>query len=197
MDRRALVGAAVIGAGLLGASAAHASPRMPAIGVMTDVGVPDGATVSLVYRPVAPLRVSVGASHNLVGPGVRAGITLAPVPFWVSPTWSLSVGHFAERDANPVARMVTGDATYSSPALEQFGYNYAEAHVGLAFGRRRASFYLDGGVARVVGNVRNLAALGAGSEPDEDDLTSVSYTEDPSVTVTTLSARVGLVIYIP
>lgn len=188
-----LVRATVLGAVLAVGGAAHASPKVPSVGVMTDVGVPDGATVSLVYRPVSPVRVSLGASHNLVGPGVRAGITLVPVRAWVSPTLSLSAGHFAERDANPVARMVTGDSTYSSPALERFGYDYADAHVGLAFGRRHATFYVDGGVSRVVGNVRNLAAI---TEPT-DDMASVSYTEDPAVTINTLSARVGLVIYIP
>jgi hypothetical protein len=174
------------------AGSALASPRLPRIGLMTDVGVPDGATLSLVYRPVAPLRVSLGASHNLVGPGVRAGITFAPVPWWISPTLSVSAGHFAERDANGVARMVTGDPTYSSPSLERFGYDYAEAHVGLALGRRHATFYVDGGVSRIAGNVHDLAAAASG-----DAMASVSYTEDPRVTVTTLSARVGLVVYIP
>lgn len=168
---------------------AAASPGMARVGVMTDVGVPDGATMSLVYRPVAPVRVSVGASHNLVGPGVRAGITLVPVSAWVSPTLSLSAGHFAERDANPVARMVTGDPTYSSKSLEQFGYDYAEAHVGLAFGRRSATFYIDGGVSRVVGKIRNLG--------EDTEMASVTYTEDPTFTLTTLSARVGFIVYIP
>jgi hypothetical protein len=189
-----LVRATVMGALLAsGAAAAHASPKVPSVGLMTDVGVPDGATLSLVYRPVSPVRVSLGASHNLVGPGVRAGVTFVPVAAWISPTLSLSAGHFAERDANAVARMVTGDDTYSSPALERFGYDYADAHVGLAFGRRHATFYIDGGVSRVVGNVRNLAAI---TEPT-DDMASVSYTQDPAVTINTLSARVGLVIYIP
>jgi hypothetical protein len=188
-----LAAAALAGVMIAGAGESRAESRpLPRIGVMTDVGVPDGATLSLVFRPVAPLRVSVGASHNLVGPGVRAGITFAPVPWWISPTLSVSAGHFAERDANPVARMVTGDATYSSPALERFGYDYADAHVGLAFGRRRATFYIDGGVTRIVGKVRDLAA-----DADGDAMASVSYTEDPAVTITTVSARVGVVVYLP
>jgi hypothetical protein len=174
------------------AGSAGASPELPRVGLMTDVGVPDGATLSLVYRPVAPLRVSLGASHNLVGPGVRAGLTFAPVPWWISPTLSVSAGHFAERDANAVARMVTGDASFSSPSLERFGYDYAEAHLGLAFGRRHATFYVDGGVSRVVGNVRNLAEVASG-----DAMSSVSYTEDPAMRVTTVSARIGLVVYLP
>ncbi len=190
---RTLVGALLIGAALVGAAESRAESRpLPRIGVMTDVGVPDGATLSLVFRPVAPVRVSVGASHNLVGPGVRAGITIAPIPAFVSPTLSLSAGHFAERDANPVARMVTGDPTYSSPSLERFGYDFADAHVGLSFGRRRASFYIDGGVTRIVGNVHDLAAPSGA-----DAMASISYTEDPTVTITTLSARIGLVVYIP
>jgi hypothetical protein len=164
---------------------ASASP----FGVMTDVGVPDGATISVVYRPISPVRVSIGASHNYVGPGVRAGITLTPIPWWLSPTLSVSAGHFAERDANPLARMIIGDDSFSSEPLEQVGYDYADAHLGLAFGRRRATFYIDGGVSRIVGNVRNLGA--------EGEMVSVTYTEDPTITLATLSARVGFIIYIP
>ena len=179
---------------VIAASGGPAAASPSRVGLMTDVGVPDGATLSLVVRPIAPLRVHVGASHNLVGPGVRAGLTLAPIPWWCSPTLSASAGYFPERDANGVARMISGDPTYSSPLLERFGYAYVEAHAGFAFGRRHATLYVEGGLARVVGNVRNLAELATG---DADAMASVSYIEDPNVTVTTVSARIGLVIYIP
>jgi hypothetical protein len=50
-------------------SAALATDR-PRIGAMADVGVPDGATVSIVYRPI---RAHAGISHNLISLGERAG----------------------------------------------------------------------------------------------------------------------------
>lgn len=179
-----VVAAALAGTGLAAAD--------PAIGVMADVGVPDGGTASLVYRPIAPVRLSAGVSHNLVGPGVRGGITLIPLSSWITPTLSASYGRFVERDANPTARRVSGDPMLSSPALERVGYDYADAHLGLELGRQRVTFFLHAGVTRISGQVRNLGQLG-GDEPSD---VTVTFTQDPAVTVTTVSARLGLILYL-
>ena len=74
------------------------------------------------------------------------------------------------------------------------GYDYADAHLGLELGRRRVTFYLHGGLTRVTGHVRNLDQTTGGADGSGD--VSVSFTRDPSVTLTTLSARLGLVVYI-
>jgi hypothetical protein len=186
----------VVGA-VVATTGTAAADSLPRLGVMLDAGVPDGGTASLVYRPLSRVRLSAGVSHNIVGPGVRGGITLSPLNTWIRPTIAGTYGRYFERDANPAIRMVTGDDDFSSPQLEKFGYDYADAHVGLELGRKRVTFYLNAGITRVTGNVRNLDEAIAGDEMDgTDGDTTVTFTEDPSVTMTTLSARFGFVFYI-
>src|ERR1043165_7845943 len=84
---------------------------LPRFGMMTDVGVPDGATASIVVRPLRPLRLNVGVAHNLVAPGVRGGITYIPFGTWFAPTLAVDYGHFAEGNANPAIQMISGDPT--------------------------------------------------------------------------------------
>ena len=75
----------------------------PLVGVSTDVGVPDGAMASVVVRPLSFLRAHAGAGYNAISTGFRAGATLS-LPFWLSPTASISYGMYPEGDANPIAR---------------------------------------------------------------------------------------------
>ncbi|MEZ4365541.1 MAG: hypothetical protein R2939_04535 [Kofleriaceae bacterium] len=158
------------------------------VGAQLDVGVPDGATAALVVRPARPLRLHVGASHNLVSTGVRVGATWVPLSAWVSPTVSVSYGHLPEGDATPLARMIAGDPALSSSALERVGYDHASAHVGLEFGRARATFYLHAGVTRVTGSLRGL-----GTAFGDDAM--VTFEEDPRYQLWTVAARVGLIVY--
>ena len=144
------------------------------------------------FRPVALIRLHAGASHNAVSYGARGGITLVPLRTWLSPTLSLDYGMFSEGNANPVVQMVTGDGSFSSSVLERFGYRYANAHVGLEFGRERATFYLHAGLSYVTGTLHGL------SEATRDDgmsSTTITFSEDPTFTTTTLSARVGVILF--
>ncbi|MGN6104669.1 MAG: hypothetical protein ACTHU0_06175 [Kofleriaceae bacterium] len=176
------------------APAAEASPdaSMPSIAAMADVGLPDGATASLVYRPVRPIQLHGGVGHNAVGYGVRGGITLVPFASWCSPTLSVDVGRYFDGDAHPLARRLSGDPELSSPILDEVGYDYANAHVGLQFGQRRASFYLRAGVSRVVTHLRNLDQVSDAMSPSS---TSIHLSSDPTVEVTSVSARIGLVVF--
>lgn len=193
MTRIALA-AAVLVLALVAPVARAAAEPLPRIGVMADVGLPDGGTAALVVRPLALVRLSAGVSHNLIGPGLRGAVTLVPLPTWITPTLSVSYGHYFERDATSTARSVSGDPMLSSPALEKVGYDYADAHLGLELGRRRVTFYLHGGLTRMTGHVRNLDQTTGAADGSGD--VSVSFTRDPAVTLTTLSARLGLVVYI-
>src|ERR1700683_1266382 len=64
----------------------------PFIGVMTDIGGPDGAPASLGVRPIRPLRLELGVADNGVGPGVRGGATWIPLHSWATPTVGVSYG---------------------------------------------------------------------------------------------------------
>ncbi len=168
------------------AATAHAERTF---GVTVDAGVPDGAAASLVYRPISRLRLHAGATHNFITTGARAGVTIAPLRTWFSPTLNLDAGAYKEGDANPVIQMVTGDPTFHSSPLERVGYRYANAHLGLEFGRERATFYLHAGASYISSRLRNLDATA------EDGTTTVTFTEDPEVRLVTVSARIGLIIY--
>ena len=160
------------------------------LGVTVDVGVPDGSNAALVVRPVRPVRLHLGAGYNGISQGYRAGVTLVPFGTWFSPTLSLDVGQYVEGNANPLVRMVTRDTTFNSAVLEHVGYRYANAHLGLEFGRKWATFYIHGGVSRVTGRVHELLS----SMDMSDPTVSVTLT-DPVVTITSVSARIGLIVY--
>jgi hypothetical protein len=172
---------------VLGARIAAAEPPPPSFGVMADVGLPDGATASLVYRPVNAVRFHAGLGYNLVSPGVRAGLTLVPFKAWLNPTLTVDVGHFTDGDANPLARRISGDPTFSSAVLDRVGYDYANAHLGLEFGRKWFTFYVHAGMSRVTGSVHELSAV--------TSMSTVTFTTDPNVTVWSVSARAGFIVY--
>src|SRR5439155_7834734 len=97
------------------------APVTPRFGAMVDAGVPDGATASIVVRPIRSLRVHAGVSHNAISLGERAGLTWVPLSWWASPTLSVEYGHYPEGNANPLARAVIDDATFESAVLELVG----------------------------------------------------------------------------
>lgn len=169
------------------------STARPRIGAGLDVGLPDGATVSIVYRPIRSIRAHVGLSHNAISLGQRAGITLSPFSWWATPTLSFEYGRFAEGNANPIARQISGDSGFNSTTLDRVGYSYENARLGLEFGRKWFTFYIHAGVSHISGTVHNLSSAMMGSDPG---MTSVSFSKDPSVHVWTASARLGFVVYL-
>jgi hypothetical protein len=132
---------------------AAAAETLPSVGVMADAGLPDGAMASI----------------------VRAGFTLVPFKSVVTPTLSFDYGHYPEGDANPIVERFFGDE-YSAEMLEHIGYDFANAHLGFAFGRKRATFYVQGGMSRTTATLH-------------DDSTTVN------LTMWSPSARIGLVVY--
>lgn len=140
-----------------------ATPPEPAllrVGVLVDVGIPDGAGASLVLKPAAWLRVQAGALGNGVGSGVRVGLVLAPLDWPVRPTLSVEAGRYFDGDA----AWVLGDG--ASAALKSFlsrvSYDFAEGQLGLEFGSKRFAFFLRGGLAYVDISVPNVSQLLSG-----------------------------------
>jgi hypothetical protein len=179
---------------LTSSSASTATSRSHPLtyGVSFDAGIPDGATAALVIRPRPAIRLDAGVSYNGISYGERGGITWAPFArasaHSLSPTVSLDVGHFGDGDANPLARLLTGNPMYSSPVLDRVGYDYADAHVGLELARSAFTLYLHAGVSRVTGAVHELGSVAGGQMP-------ITFGSDPTVTLTMLSARVGVIFY--
>lgn len=161
----------------VGAPAAAADSH---VGVMGDVGVPDGATASLAVRPVRALRFEGGIATDGAGPGWRAGVTLLPLPWRVSPVVGVAYGRMLVRDANPFVQEATGNAMFSSPLLSRVGYDFAVARAGLEFGQRSTVFFIHAGVTRVTGQVHGIAGVAT----------------DPQVEVWAASANLGMVFYL-
>jgi hypothetical protein len=177
----------------LGATRSVERERTPRIGVMADLGVPDGASISVVYRPIRMIRAYAGFSHNAISLGERGGISLVPLSWWASPTLSVEYGHYAEGNANPLVRMATGDDSFSSAILERIGYDYANARVGLELGRKWFTFYVHAGYSRIIGSVHNLSAA---TMSESAGTTTVSFSRDPDIRLWTASASLGFVVYL-
>ena len=171
---------------------------LPAIGLMVGAGVPDGATASLVYRPFSWLRTEAGGSYNMISKGVRGGVSL--IPFGMGPSVSLEAGHYFDGNANGLARNIAGGSFQDNAILQRIGYDFANAHLGLDFGMRRAVFFIHGGMSYIRASVHNVnteisngtASGGMGSSGG----TTVSFNQDPIVRVFTPSVKLGLVFYI-
>lgn len=169
-----------------------ASNRLPMLGLMADLGVPDGLIGSLAVRPWSWLRVSGGGGTNSISHGWRAGVTL--LPFGSGPSASLEYGRYQDGDANGLAKKFMGSSFDGSPALDRVGYEYTNAHVGLDFGFRNVVFFLHGGVTMLRGTVHNLDA--ATRATGATDTTEVVVRQDPSFKAVGPSFKLGLIVYV-
>jgi len=169
---------------------AKRAERWPVVGVMADVGLPDGAMGSLVVRPWQWFRAYAGGGSNSVSKGYRGGVSL--LPFGAGPSVSLEYGHYNDGDANGlVRRMVSGEFKGSS-MLDKVGYDYVNAHAGLDFGGKNVIFFVHGGVSKVWAQLHNLNdALGSSGSN-----TVVSVSQDPKITVTGSSLKIGLIVFL-
>jgi len=111
--------------------------RHHTVGMVMDVGVPDGAAIGLSLRPfVEWLRVTAAGTYNGMAPGARIGMTLDPIAFPIAPTFTVEGGH-SWAGSVPLI----GDAV-------AVGYNYMNLHLGLEFGSQSSfRFFLRGGVS--------------------------------------------------
>jgi hypothetical protein len=165
---------------------------LPLLGVMVDVGVPDGLMASLVARPWSWMRVSAGGGTNSISNGWRAGISL--LPSGAGPSASLEYGRYQDGDANALAKKFVGGDFNGSPALDRVGYEFMNAHLGLDFGSRNVVFFVHGGVTMLRGQIHNLDAAIAGA--GGTGTTEVVVRQDPNFKASGPSFKLGLLCYI-
>lgn len=158
--------------------------KRPWLGLMLDAGVPDGANLSLVYRPFHWLRFHAGPSYNLVSVGVRGGVSLIPFDEWISPSLVVEGGHFFPAQLSGFVEGVLGLSSDGLPEWAQ--YSYANVHLGLEFGSPDFVFYLRGGYSFID------AYLTPSSSPGD----GVRLEGDAHVTAFAPSAKLGFVIYL-
>jgi hypothetical protein len=158
-------------------------------GIMVDAGVPDGANASLVYRPWSFLRLHAGGGTNLIAPGVRGGASLMLGVL----SATAEAGHYFAGDANDLARSISGNMALDVPSLRHVGYDYVNFSGGMEFGPSWFTFFIHGGMSRVTGTVQDLGTTL--TRAAEDDGTRVTFGKDPNVTIWSVSARLGLIVY--
>src|SRR5438128_292262 len=81
------------------------------VGVLLDLGAPDGVGLSLAYRVQPWLRFHAGPTTNTAGFGVRGGASLIPFAFPVAPNLNLEAGHYFPADYSGLVRRLGGDPT--------------------------------------------------------------------------------------
>lgn len=111
--------------------------RHRTVGMVMDVGVPDGAAIGLSLRPfVEWLRVTAAGTYNGMAPGARIGMTLDPIAFPIAPTFTVEGGHCWAGMVPMISDSVA------------VGYSYMNLHMGLEIGSQSSfRFFLRGGVS--------------------------------------------------
>lgn len=166
--------------------------RLAPFGLLLDAGIPDGAGLSAAFRTSKSVRLEVGATHNGIRVGARAGITLLPMQGWYTPSWSLEVGHALTGDSRTVARRM---ADLSQPPLfsmERVGFTYASTHAGFELGQPgRYTFFVRAGLSWIELDVPDVEDL---AEPFIDCL-GKSGAKGGRFVYMMPSAKLGLIVY--
>ncbi|MFY2562353.1 hypothetical protein ACN469_32465 [Corallococcus terminator] len=122
--------------------------RLAPFGLMLDAGVTEGAGLSVSFSPTRVVRLHLGATHNGVRAGARAGLTLLPMRGMLTPAFSLDVGHAQPANVQGLERRLADLSLPPLPSMERVGYTYASALVGLELRTPgRLTFFLRGGLS--------------------------------------------------
>lgn len=93
------------------------------------MGLPDGAGVFLTWRPVNPLRVQLGGTHNLAGFGLRGGVGWVPWTDPVAPSVNLDVGYAFGLAVDRLGGVFGVELPDGAP--RRIRYGYVNVHLGL------------------------------------------------------------------
>jgi len=116
-------------------------------GLGLDIGAPQGAGLTVLFRPWWWLEFNAGLAYNVIGTGIRGGLTVSPVRFPVRPTLSFDLGHYFSGD---LTKFTSTSDPYQQALLKDAAYDFWSAQLGLEVGSRNSfSFYLRGGVTHV------------------------------------------------
>jgi hypothetical protein len=172
------------------ALSAHLPPRrLPIFGVMGDAGLPDGLNASVVVRPLSWMHAHAGFGSNGFARGYRAGISVLPLGQLLS--LSAEAGRYGDGDVSQLVARFAGNPGDGSSALKQIRYDYANAHIGLDMGKRRAVFFIHGGISLVRATLGEMHTYG----PATSD-TEVTVSGRPTVHLTAAPTfKVGLIVY--
>jgi hypothetical protein len=157
-------------------------------GLSLDAGLPDGLNAGLVLSPAPWLRLGASLGTNTASLEYRGGFTLVPLGW--GPSFSFEAGHCNLAPTNSVVRTVFSAPAWVSPYVQELGYTYFNAHLGVDLVWGRAIVFLHGGYSYLTGTVRapNAVIVDAGTN------TTARIAEDGSVHAGTLSAKLGMIV---
>jgi hypothetical protein len=116
-------------------------------GLQLDIGGPDGGGLTALFRPFWWLKVNAGLAYNVMGAGIRGGLTAVPIRWAVTPTLNFDLGHYFSGDFTKFATP-TNDAERA--LLQDTAYDFWSAQIGLEFGSQEGFvFYVRGGIAHL------------------------------------------------
>jgi hypothetical protein len=145
------------------------------VGLGIDGGAPGGGAAVLLLRPFWWLRLNGGLAYNVAGFGYRAGITLSPGEWSMTPTLNIDAGQYLSGDMNKFVTVTDPNATYQAAVrslLSKTTYRFATAQIGLEFGsQRRFVFYLRGGLTYVESSLSgaDITAMAQAKNPDPNN----------------------------
>jgi hypothetical protein len=172
-------------------AAASGEDRPPILGLTLDGGFPDGLALSALYRPVRPLRLDAGLTYNMIGFGLRGGVTFVPFRSAIAPVLRGELGHTFNGDATGLVGHFTTLTPAEQILLRSVSYDYASVQLGLEIGASdRLVFFARGGLAWFWTTVQNFQA--AAQSPVNS---GVSAASDPNVHGTVPTATLGLLFY--
>lgn len=166
--------------------------RPPVLGVLLDVGVPDGVGLSLAVRPFSWLRLHGGGTSDLVSGGVRGGASfIVPVPFFIQPSATIEGGYQFPEKSNWLASQFSNNPYFSNPWLQQIGYGYINGHLGLEMGNSRFTFYIHGGLSYIRTTIRDFQQQLIAQSTSSPSLVLTN----PNIDGVIPSAKLGFVVY--
>lgn len=156
-------------------------------GLATDLGMPDGINLGLVFSPYDWLRLGASLGTNSASLNYRGGLSLIPVGF--GPSFSFEAGHCNTADASDLIRKFFSVPSWVKPYLQQLGYTYFNAHVGFDYTIGNATLFAHGGYTYLIGTIHAPNPVVVETTTN----TTVKIVEDGKVYAHTLSAKIGLI----
>jgi hypothetical protein len=158
-----------------------------------DVGMPDGLNVGPVVVPASWVRVGASVGSNSAGFDYRGSLSLLPVGF--GPSFDFDVGHCTVADMNSLLGTFFKVSGWVKPYVQQLGYTYFNAHLGIEYPVGRVMLFLHGGYTYLAGTVRGPSPVVVSRNSDAAQTPNTTVTAQVGdVRAYTLSAKLGAVL---
>lgn len=170
---------------------APASRERGLLGLAIDLGMPDGVNIGPVIAPTRWMRIGASAGSNSAGIDYRGGLSFLPVGF--GPSFNFELGHCTVADMNSVLGTFFRVSGWIKPYVQQLGYSYFNAHVGIEYPVGSVMLFLHGGYTYLTGTVRGPNPVVVSRNKDNTPNTTVTAQEG-DVSAHTLSAKFGAIV---